>query len=265
MKGGEGWASAVDGDGQVVGLGELVRGHLVRGPLGFGLLGGPDLPPDPVGDLDHDLGVVDQELLGVLPALAQLLPLVRVPGTRLLDDAEVHAEVHHRALTADAPPVHDVELGLAERRCALVLDHLDPRAVAAELVSILDRPDPADIEPDRGVELESPAAGGRLRAAEHHADLLAHLVGEQAHRLGLAENGGQLPPRLAHQPRLHSHGRHAHVPLQFRPRHERRHRVDHDHVHCAGAGQRLTDRQRLLAAVRLGEQQLLEVHPDNLM
>lgn len=47
------------------------------------------LEPDPLGDLDHDLGVLDEELLRVLAALPELLALVRVPGTGLLHDAQV--------------------------------------------------------------------------------------------------------------------------------------------------------------------------------
>src|SRR5215211_2963553 len=43
---------------------------------------------DPFRDLDHDLRVLAQERLGVLPPLAELLAVVRVPGPRLLDDRE---------------------------------------------------------------------------------------------------------------------------------------------------------------------------------
>ena len=42
-----------------------------------------------VTDLDHDLGVLDEECLGVLPALAELFTLVGEPGAGLLDDAQV--------------------------------------------------------------------------------------------------------------------------------------------------------------------------------
>src|SRR5581483_9605558 len=97
-------------------------------------------------DGDHQLGVVDQELLGVLLALTELLALVRVPGARLLHDAHVDAHVDDRALAADALAVHDVELGLLERRGDLVLDHLDARAVADHLDAVLDGLDAADVE-----------------------------------------------------------------------------------------------------------------------
>src|SRR3546814_19340474 len=86
-----------------------------------GLIAETHLHADPLGDLDHDLGVVDQELLGVLPTLAELLAVVGVPSTRLLHDLLVDADVDHATLTADALAVHDVELGLAEGSRDLVL------------------------------------------------------------------------------------------------------------------------------------------------
>jgi len=48
--------------------------------------------------------------------------------------------------------------------------------VADDLLAVLDRPDLADVEPDRGVELERVAAGGGLRVAVDDADLLPQLV-----------------------------------------------------------------------------------------
>src|SRR4029077_14021069 len=111
-----------------------------------------------VGDLDHQLRVGDQELLGLLPALAQLLALVGEPGPGLVDDPEVDAQVDDRALPADALAVHDVELGLLEGRGALVLHDLAPGAVAADLAPVLQALDPAEVEPNRGLELERPAA-----------------------------------------------------------------------------------------------------------
>ena len=83
---------------------------------------GPDAErcTDQAVDLNRDLGIRDQEPLGVLAAQAQLFALLGVPSTRLLHDAVLDTHVEQRALTADALPVHDVELGLAERRRHLV-------------------------------------------------------------------------------------------------------------------------------------------------
>src|SRR5215218_6833498 len=158
---------SVERDGEVVGVDELLGsgvGHVDRAVLvGLADAGGS---PHLLGDLDHDLGVLGEERLGVLPALPELLALVRVPGTRLLHEAEVDAEVEHRALAADALAVHDVELGLLERWGDLVLDDLHPRAVADDLDTVLQRLDAADVEPDRAVELQRPTARGGLGRAE---------------------------------------------------------------------------------------------------
>src|SRR3712207_8240717 len=59
----------------------------------------------------------------------------------------------------------------------------------------------SDVESLGGVELQRPAARLRLRRAEHHADLLADLVGEQAQRLRPVEVAGELAQRLGHHPR----------------------------------------------------------------
>ena len=97
----------------------------------------------------------------------------------------------------DALAELDVELRLAERRRDLVLDDLDADAVADRLGAVLERLDAADVEPLGRVELQRAAARLRLRRAEHHADLLADLVREQAQRLRAVEVAGQLAHRLA--------------------------------------------------------------------
>ena len=112
------------------------------------------LPPTPASvadgllDLGRDLGMVAQELLGVLAALADPLRLVGEPGAGLLDHAGLDAEVDQLAGLGDALAVHDVELDHAERRRDLVLDHLDPGLVADGLVAVLDRADAAHVEAD---------------------------------------------------------------------------------------------------------------------
>src|SRR3712207_7946451 len=47
---------------------------------------------------------------------------------------------------------------------------------ANRVVAGLQRPDAPDVQPNARVELQGAAAGGGLRGAEHHADLLAQLV-----------------------------------------------------------------------------------------
>src|SRR5690606_21040387 len=97
----------------------------------------PEALPDPLVDLVGEVRVVAQEVAGVLLALTELIALVRVPGTCLADEARLDTQVDQAALTADALAVHDVELGLLEGRCDLVLDDLDPGAVADHLGAVL--------------------------------------------------------------------------------------------------------------------------------
>src|SRR6202000_1800193 len=51
----------------------------------------------------------------------------------------------------------------------------------------------------------------------------------------------------------------AHLPLELGLRHQRRHRVDHEHVDRAGTHQRVADFQRLLAGVGLRDQELIDI------
>src|SRR4051812_35328467 len=80
-----------------------------------------------------------QELLGLLPALAQSDLAIGEPGARLAHDVVRHANVEQTALAADPLAIHDVELGHAEGRCDLVLDHLDAHPAANGVRAALDR------------------------------------------------------------------------------------------------------------------------------
>ena len=102
-----------------------------------------------VSTLAADVGIVLQELAGVLAALADALALVAVPGAALLDDVLRHAEIDQIAFFRDAFAVDDVELGFAERRRHLVLDDLHLGAVADHDLAILDGGDAADVDADR--------------------------------------------------------------------------------------------------------------------
>src|SRR5699024_8851067 len=71
--------------GVLRGNGGAALGQRAAAAGGVELVGiGPDLALDVVGDL----GVIGQELLGVVPALAQTDVSVVEPGTALLDDAQ---------------------------------------------------------------------------------------------------------------------------------------------------------------------------------
>ena len=127
------------------------------------------------------------------------------------------------------------------------------------LDAVLQRLDPADVEPDGGVELERPPAGRRLGLPEHDADLLAQLVREEADRVGAVERAGELAQRLAHQPRLEADVGVPHLALDLGLRRQGGDRVDRDDVERAGADEQLGDLERLLARVGLGDEQLVDV------
>src|SRR5262249_11103384 len=101
---------------------------------------------DAVLDLLGDLRVFLQERLGGVAPLAQAFLAIGEERARLLDDVVLEAEVDQAALGRDAAAELDVELGLAERRRDLVLDDLDPHAVADRLGAVLERLDAADVE-----------------------------------------------------------------------------------------------------------------------
>src|SRR5262249_2257752 len=98
-------------------------------------------------DFVGEIGVVAQEVPRVLLALPKLVALVGVPGTGLARDGLLHPEVDETALPADADPEQDVELRGSERRSALVLDDLDLGTAADGVGAVLERLDPAHIQP----------------------------------------------------------------------------------------------------------------------
>src|SRR5438093_1451329 len=82
-----------------------------------------ELAAHAVFDRPRDVGIVAQELFGVLASLAKPLSAVREPRAALFDDPLVDADVDEIAKLRDAFAVHHVEFGLAEGRCDFVLDH----------------------------------------------------------------------------------------------------------------------------------------------
>src|SRR5262245_36628052 len=209
-----------------------------------------------------DIGILAQELLRVLATLAKSLTGVREPCAALFDDALVDRKIQKVASLGNAFAVHDVEFGFAERWRDFVLHHFHARAAADDLIAVFDRRDATDVEPHRRVELERTAARGCFRVAEHDADLLAQLVDEDQTRLGFRNGASEFPERLRHQPRLKTHGRIAHVSVDFRLRHERGHRVHDDDVDTIRSDEHFDDLERLLTVVRLRDQQVFEIHAE---
>ena len=200
----------------------------------------------------------------VLASLAETVVSEREVRTGLLDDLLLQPGLEHRPLPGDAVAVDDVELGLFERRCDLVLHDLDPHAVAVGLDAVLQRLDAANVEPHGGVEPKRTATRGRLGVAEHDADLLAQLVREEADRVGPVERAGELAESLAHQTRLQPDVRIPHLAFDLGLRCERSHRVDRDDRERARANEQLADLERLFAGVGLRDEQVVDVDADAL-
>src|SRR5262249_42191974 len=100
-------------------------------------------------DLLRHVWMLAQERGRVLPSLSEPLVAEAEVGAGLGDDLPLQRSIEDGALPGDPRAVDDVELGLLERRRDLVLDHLDADAVADRLHALLQRLDPADVEPDR--------------------------------------------------------------------------------------------------------------------
>ncbi len=181
------------------------------------------------------------------------------PGPALEDDPSLHAEVEELALLADTVVVDDVELDLPERGRHLVLHHGDLGAVAHHLVTGLQLADPPDVEAHGAVELQRAAPRRRLRAAEHHADLLADLVDEDDHAVGLGDRPGQLPQSLAHEAGMETDEAVPHLALDLSARHEGRDRVHDDDVDGVRADEGLHDLEGLLAGVGLAHEEVVEL------
>ena len=205
-------------------------------------------------------GVVFQVFADIVLALANFLAIVAVPGAGFFDELVRDAQFDHFAFAADAFTVQNIEISLTERRADLVLDHFHSGFVADDFVALLDAANAADVQAHRGVELQRIAAGGGFRAAKHHANLHADLVDENHQGVGALDIAGQLAQRLAHQPGLQANMAVAHFAFDFRLGHQRRHRVDDNHVHPARAHQHVADFQRLFASVRLRDQQVIHIH-----
>ena len=117
----------------------------------------------------------------------------------------------------------------------------------------------AHVDAHGGVILQRVAAAGDLGRAVHDADLVAQLVDEDDDAVVLGNHAGQLAHRLRHQARLQTHMRCAHVAVDLLARHKRRHRVDDNDIDSARTRQRVRDGERVLAAVGLGHEQVVDV------
>ena len=182
------------------------------------------------------------------------------PRPFFIDHAIGNADVDDRAFLVDAVVVNDFELRFREGRRDLVLHQFHLHAIAdGGAGGVLERFLAANVEADAGVKFQRLATRGGFGIAKHHADFFAQLVGENAGGLGLVENGREFAEGLAHQAGLHAHRRHAHLAFEFGLRHECGDGIDDDHVERIGPGERFANRKRFFAAVRLGNEEFIQV------
>src|SRR5215469_10994994 len=243
------------------------RGHALLGEvqahtlLGLGVQPGTDaqLLLDLLLDLVGQIRVVAQEVPGVLLALTELVALVGVPGAGLAHDALLDAEVDEPAFTANPDSIQNVKFCDLEWRTYLVLHDLHAGPVSDGVSAVLQRLDPPNVQPDRRVELQRLPTGGGFGRSEHNTYFFPKLVDKDRRRLCLVECAGDLAERLRHQPGLQADVAVPHLALDLGLRHQGGDRVDDDDVDGAGADQHVRDFQCLLAGVRLGYQQRVDV------
>ena len=124
--------------------------------------------------------------------------------------------------------------------------------------------DAADVDADGGVEFEGAAAGGGFRVAEHHADFLADLVGEDADGAGLGDERGELPHGGRHEAGLGADGGVANLAVEFLLGDQGGDGVEDDDVEGVGADEGLADAEGLLAGGRLGDEEVVGIDPEAL-
>ena len=140
-----------------------------------------------------------------------------VPRSLLADYARLGGGVEKVGVSVDSSPEGDVELCLGEGGRDLVLDHFDfDMAADGASGGILEGLLAPDVEAHAGVKLQRLAAWRGFRVAEHDPYLLTQLVRKDAEGVALVEDGRELAEGLAHQPGLHAHRGHAHLPVELR-------------------------------------------------
>ena len=186
------------------------------------------------------------------------------PRAFLFENLVFDAEIDERAHLRDALVIHDVEFHLGERWGDLVLHNFDLRAVADDLaLGRLDLIFAANVDADRGEEFQRASARGGFGAAEHDADFLADLVGENTHAVRLADDGGEAAHGLRHEAGLAAHRHVAHLAVEFGLGDEGGDRIEDDHVDRVGANERLHDVERVFAGVGLGNEEIVELYADD--
>ena len=173
------------------------------------------------------------------------------PCAALADNAIQHAKVNDFAHLRDAFAEENLKFGLAEWRRNLVFHHFHAGHITENILTVLYLSEAANVDTHRCVELQRITSGGGFGRAEHHAELVAKLVDEDAGGVGLRYGCSELAQGLRHESCLESHLAFAHIALNFSLWGECSHRVDHDDVDSRRADKLVGDFESLLAVVGL--------------
>ena len=90
--------------------------------------------------------ILAQKLTGILFTLTDTVTFVAVPGTRFVNQVQMHTKIDDLTHVIDATTVHDLEFRLFEWRSNLVLDDFNPRFITNDFVTFLNSADAADIK-----------------------------------------------------------------------------------------------------------------------
>src|SRR5690606_2101182 len=101
---------------------------------------------------------------------------------------------------------------------------------------------------------------GGFRVAEHDANLHTDLVNEDDHAVSAFDGSRQFTQGLAHQTGLQTRQGIAHIAFDFSLGSQGGHRVDNNQVYRTRTHQGFGNFQSLLAGIRLGDQQIAQVH-----
>src|SRR5690554_124644 len=134
--------------------------------------------------MSGDIQVCLEEVDCILPALPYLLTHVRVPGTTLVKQFIFERSIENTPVVAYPFAEEHVEFNFLERWSNLVLHDLYSYPVSDDIVGTSAYCFyAANLDSDRGVELECITTGGRLRVTEHDIDLHTNLVYENDGRI----------------------------------------------------------------------------------
>ena len=114
--------------------------------------------------------------------------IILIKRSRFAQDSVLNTQINNIARLADTFVIHDIELSRAEWRRNFVLNNFDARAVTADLIAVLNLPNPANVCSHRCIKLKRITASSCLGVAKHHADFHADLINKDYCSLRLVNN-----------------------------------------------------------------------------